>query len=268
MTSLLSHGGRRRAGAAALVLALGLGACSSDVQIATDDTATPTPVVSASPSPEATAGEAGTATPVPTTSTGPTVTAAPTAEPSAAPAATPTPLPTAVPPTPVPSGPTVVVEPYGDLLGVGLGTFAPDAAFDLVAALGAPEEDSGWVVGCPLDDPDAANERIMRWGSLTARFYDYPDEGMRFDAWEYLLDPATGDAYPGGPGIDQIDLPGSITMGDPMSSVAAELGVALYFDDVFGWVSVAADGLVLIGLDGADNSPLNLVGVPYVPTCE
>ena len=39
-------------------------------------------------------------------------------------------------------------------------------------------------------------------------------------------------------------------------------------DDVFGWVSVAADGLVLIGLDGADNSPLNLVGVPYVPTCE
>jgi hypothetical protein len=147
------------------------------------------------------------------------------------------------------------------VLGVPIGTEFDTAADDLEAILGPPDQDTGWVVGCPLDGDDE-NERSLYWGSLRIDFY-FTNTGL-LSAWVY--DASEGEDRP--EGVSRLQLPGNVTLGQSMSSVASTIGAALTLDGVFDAATTGEDGYVLWGFPASEDAPLSIIGVPYVPVCE
>ena len=188
-----------------------------DSAMAAGDPATPTVTDGSTPS-----------TPGPETMTGPTVDVVPT------PTARPTPTPVVV---------EFIIGPNAALLGVAIGAEADDAMSMLAAAIGEPDFDTDWYVGCPLDG-DELNERLVQWGDLNVYFERF-DGTEKFRAWGYDLRIVEG----GYPEIDLIELPGGSRMGDPVNVVAAAAG----FDVVY---------------DAPPGAPVWGAFVPSVPACE
>ena len=196
--------------------------------------------------------------PTPAPPPDPTATATP--EPPPEPTATATPEP---PPEPAPLVLEVGVSAIGD---VAVGTAADEAIERLTALLG-PGDDTGWIEGCPLDGPDL-NERYLSWGGLTADFRRGGGAIERFDAWRYRIDLETLAGVPGGPGPDQVVIPGGFTMGDDFETVVLSYGETPVVDDVFGVPLHFGANFTLIGRDPVTATPIIEVGTPFVGFCE
>ena len=234
-----------------------------DSAMAAGDPATPTVTDGSTPS-----------TPGPETTTGPTVDVAPTpgvaTAPSPIPEPTSTPLPrataTAVPtptatPTPTPVVVGFIIGPNAALLGVAIGAEADDAMSMLAAAIGEPDFDTDWYVGCPLDG-DELNERLVQWGDLNVYFERF-DGTEKFRAWGYDLRIVEG----GYPEIDLIELPGGSRMGDPVNVVAAAAGLDVVYDELFDINRVGVAGFEIVS-DAPPGAPVWGAFVPSVPACE
>jgi hypothetical protein len=118
----------------------------------------------------------------------------------------------------------ILAEANGPLGGAALETDPARAIRRMTRVFGEPTDDSGWVVGCPLDSETEANERLVQWGSLGAFFYGTPGN-RTFISWDYR--PLDGQPEQGGPRFTDIVLPGEFVIGDPLQSVADALGVAV-----------------------------------------
>jgi hypothetical protein len=163
--------------------------------------------------------------------------------------------------TPTGEGETLVVAAYEPVLGVPIGTDFDAATAELEEILGAPDNDTGWGVGCPLDGEEA-NERSLTWGSLRVDFF-LTDTG-RLSSWVY--DATDGEHKPDG--VLRLQLPGDVNLGDSMSAVAGDIGVDLVIEPTFDAAIVGEDGYFLWGFPAGGDAPLSLIGVPYVPVCE
>lgn len=212
----------------------------------------------------------------------------PTAEPTVEPTATPEPEPTATPepepsPTPEPPPPTAVPVPTPtevpltnpisvmtlrvgnlDIADVSIGVDAATGIPSLVAWFG-PATDSDWVEGCPLDGP-GKNERTLTWGGLSAHFYDY-GATQTLDYWTYRVDPATGAAIPGGPGLDDVLMPTGHDMSDAFDTIVLASGGVPMIDDVFTLPIFHGFDFTLIGGNIVSDN-VTQVGTPYVGFCE
>jgi hypothetical protein len=132
---------------------------------------------------------------------------------------------------------------------------------------GPPTNDSGWVVGCPLDG-DAVNERSVTWGSLSMSFYGEAGDRV-LQSWSYSLDDHLRPA-PGGPRPQDVTLTGDARFRMPIFEVAERSGTTAEFSDVFQVWFIFADGIEYASLQESvsiDN-PLSNVGVPFIATCE
>ncbi|MEM7285235.1 MAG: hypothetical protein AAF480_02705 [Actinomycetota bacterium] len=234
------------------------------------DTAEPTVTPASDPEAEPTAtpvpaddAPAPTVEPTPTSSTpDPTPTPADasgdTSSPTATPSPTPTPAPTA---TPEPVEIEFVIGPDAPLLGVAVGSDATAAMASLATAIGEPDFDSGWYVGCPLDG-DALDERLVQWGDLNV-YFDRSDGAEVMRAWGYDLRIVDG----GFPELEMIELPGGARMGDPVNEVAAAAGLEVRYDDLFDINRVGESGYEILA-DAPPGAPVWGVFVPGIPTCE
>ena len=132
---------------------------------------------------------------------------------------------------------------------------------------GPPTEDTGWVVGCPLDSETERNERFVSWGSLSASFYGAPGDRV-FTSWGYR--PFDGPA-PRGPGLDDVVLPGGWRVGDRLQSVADALGVEPVENplDLSLIVRAPGGGLDVFGGSGLDPmGPITSVEVGNYLICD
>ncbi len=152
--------------------------------------------------------------------------------------------------------------------GVSLGDESDSAISDLIDRFGAPTTDNGWEEGCPFDG-EGLNERVVQWGGLNA-YFTRPDDSSPgvFQTWWYRVNFDTGAAIPGGPTPDQIDLPGDIGFGDPISEVEVRLGLPITFDDVFQLVYVSTESYTISTYELDASAPIVSVGVPFVPACD
>lgn len=161
--------------------------------------------------------------------------------------------------------PQIWVEPWGDLAGAHLGDEAEVALGTLIGAFGPPEDDTGWVIGCPLDGAEE-NERSVRWGSLRVDFVR-TEEGESLFAWTYGIDPTTMAARPGGPSFAEVHLPGGVAFGDALAAIGRRLRLPAAPSPIFdgGWV--VAPGFELFSASSIDG-PLEVAAVPFAPACE
>lgn len=216
-----------------------------------EDTETTTPEAETDPDVASTPEPTVTPSPEPT----PTATVEPTATPTPGPTATPTPT-----PLPTPEVIEFVVAPDAALLGVPIGT-AADAALDaLVAAIGTPDFDTEWYVGCPLDGDDL-DERLVQWGDLNV-YFDRSGGPELMVAWGYDLRIVDG----GFPEIDRIELPGGSRLGDPVDDVAAAAELEVVYDEVLDLNRVGEPGYEILS-EAPSNAPVWGVFVPAVPVC-
>jgi hypothetical protein len=164
----------------------------------------------------------------------------------------------------------IVAKVDGPLVGVPIGTTAEQTIEALTAVLGPPKEDSGWIIGCELDDPVAANERTLRWGGLAARLYREGSTEV-FQFWAYRVDFTTLKAPAGGPLPFQVTvLPGDPTFGGSIADAATATGGTAIDTEVFGY-QVQFDGMVLYSFasgQAEESDPFVQVGVPFVAACE
>ena len=57
----------------------------------------------------------------------------------------------------------------GEVMGMPIGAWFDEVEFLMVETFGAPDSDTDWIEGCPLDGP-ALNERSMTWDGLQLNF--------------------------------------------------------------------------------------------------
>lgn len=118
----------------------------------------------------------------------------------------------------------IFADANAPLAGVALETGPLRAIRRMINVFGEPTDDSGWVVGCPLDSDTERNERFVQWGSLRASFYGAPGN-RTFIGWDYVA--FEGLPQRGGPRFSDIVLPGQFFIGDRLQNVADALGVAV-----------------------------------------
>jgi hypothetical protein len=178
----------------------------------------------------------------------------------------PTEAPTEVATAPPVQGATTISVGGAQLAGVVTQTPAEDAIATLTATFGTPSGDTGWIIGCPLDSAENLNERVVSWGSLEALFY-LEEGGERFVGWRYRLDPGSLGALPGGPGVDQVQLPGGARLGAVIEDVAASVGIPASADALTGATIVQGGDFVVVA-DGGPGTPATSVHVPVLRACE
>jgi hypothetical protein len=161
----------------------------------------------------------------------------------------------------------IFVEANGALGGADLATDPVRAIRRMTRVFGEPTDDSGWVVGCPLDSETEANERLVQWGSLGAFFYGAPGD-RTFISWDYVE--FDGRPQRGGPQFTDIVLPGEFVVGDPLQNIADALGVAVepgLFGE--GLRAVDPDGGLEVGHVSADPAdPVTIVRVGTYLVCD
>ena len=162
---------------------------------------------------------------------------------------------------------TVFAVADGPLGGASLESGPARAIRRMNNVFGPPTDDTGWVVGCPLDSETDRNERVLSWGSLSASFYGSPGN-RTFQSWGYR--PFDGPA-PRGPGLDDVVLPGGWRVGDPLQNVADALGVEP-IDNPFDLsliVRAPGGGLDVFGGSGLDpTGPITSVEVGDYLVCD
>ncbi len=162
----------------------------------------------------------------------------------------------------------VTTSRVAPLFGVPLRTNTDTAFKTLAEALGSPSSDSGWAIGCPLDDPVVENERVVTWGRLRVQFRRETETAPgALDSYGFLL--PEGERLAATDPAAHLVLPDGITLGMPIGSAATALGVKAEASDASGWSSVTTPGVTFTA-DGTDptRAKLNQVGVPHVPQCD
>ena len=104
--------------------------------------------------------------------------------------------------TEAPPPPAVANATNGEILGLPLGTAADTVIDAMTAVYGAPDGDTGWNIGCPLDGGTEDDERRISWGNLRIRFFRDAD-GEVLAGWSYQRG-AAGFFDPEGPTPDDI----------------------------------------------------------------
>lgn len=161
----------------------------------------------------------------------------------------------------------IQLVPGGNLAGYPVGTDAETVIGAVTALFGAPTTDLGWNVGCPLDGEDVVNERFMAWGSLRVYFYGEPDSGyMR--AFVFHLDRDTELAAVGGPGIEYVETPSGVLLGQSISDTGDALGVSPSYSEMFDSTVVELEGVVFRAYGPDPDGTLIAGEVPSVPICE
>ncbi len=153
------------------------------------------------------------------------------------------------------------------LFGAAIGAEAEGAIAKLTGVLGAPDVDTGWDVGCPLNSATVKDERQLTWGHLHA-YFTRPSETAAgaFSGYGYVL--LEGEELPLGDAIRRITLPNGVSLGAAIGDVAKAIGAKVVANPTFGWMSVATSGVEFTADGKANTSPLNAVSVPHVFTCE
>ena len=206
----------------------------------------------------------------PTTAPPTTTTTAAASSTTVAPTTTTTTAPTTTAGTTTTSTPTdrppVADVTTGEILGLPPGTPVADVLAAMNAIYGAPDFDSGWNAGCPLDGGPDDHERVVDYGNLRIRF-DRWDRPEQLAGWSYRRGLA-GFFDPDGPTPDDIALHDGVAWGQSGNEVAAALGVAINPLDIFGVTFINhPDGTYRAdGLDGT--TPFFQVGWRAGDICE
>jgi len=131
--------------------------------------------------------------------------------------------------------PRIVITADQDLAGVAQGTPEAAAVAELTALFGSPTLDTPG--RCPYFLP-ADNMRYVRWGSLIAavKTVDSGDGVVGLVGWRYKLDGA-GNAEPGGPLAEHVEIPFGLELGDAIGDAVAAGGSAIATTP-FGWTVV------------------------------
>ena len=169
--------------------------------------------------------------------------------------------------TEAPAPPPVADATNGEILGLALGTPFDDVVAAMTAVYGAPDDDSGWNGGCPLDGGPDDHERRMAWGNLSIRF-DRWDKPEQLAGWAYQRG-AAGFFDPEGPTPDDIVLDPGAEWNQTGNELAAALGVELdTYGDIFGisFINTDFSDYRAPGLDGT--TPFDYVGVRNADVCE
>lgn len=157
--------------------------------------------------------------------------------------------------------------PGGKLAGVAIGADTDTVLEAVTGVFGSPTDDTGWVVGCPLDGEDVINERLVKWGSLRVWFYGAPESGT-LRAFGYYLDATTELPLLGGPGLDYVETPPGVILGQAIADTGAAVGLAPVFSEMFGSTTVDLDGVIFRAMgEGGDQTTVS-GDVPWTPICE
>lgn len=166
-----------------------------------------------------------------------------------------------------PPPPPVADATNGEILGLPLGTAADTVIDAMTTVYGAPDGDTGWNVGCPLDGGTEDDERRISWGNLRIRFFR-DDDGEVLAGWGYQRG-AAGFFDPEGPTPDDIAMDDGVAWNQTIGVVADALGgttlIAPEFPLVF--VDHAGEGDYRAGADNAD-APMDYVGYRAFDICE
>ncbi|MFT5204404.1 MAG: hypothetical protein ACI9C1_003812, partial [Candidatus Aldehydirespiratoraceae bacterium] len=163
-----------------------------------------------------------------------TVTTAPATYPTAtptAPASYPTATPTTTAEYPVATAP-VADAVSGDVLGFALGSNAETVISALNAIYGAPDLDSGWNQGCPLDAGPEDHDRLLTYGNFRLRLdrWDQPEQLAGWSFQNHQSEPAPAN----GPRPEEIALHPGVDWSLTGSAVATLLGVEMNPVEDFG----------------------------------
>ncbi|MEZ5244082.1 MAG: hypothetical protein R2707_03225 [Acidimicrobiales bacterium] len=191
-----------------------------------------------------------------TTSTSTSTTPSSTTSTTAAPTTT-----TEAPPPPVADADS------GEVLGLEIGSPFEQVLDAMTAVYGAPDSDTGWNGGCPLDGGPDDHERRISFGNLSLRF-DRWEQPAQLAGWRYQRG-AAGSFDPDGPSPDDIVLHPGVSWNQTGAEVAAVLGVDMEtYDGIFGITFIITDGADYRaeGLDGT--TPFDYVGYRNADICE
>lgn len=167
-------------------------------------------------------------------------------------------------------GSSVILETVAiDTQAVAIGTEAEEAIEGLKNAFGDPTDDTGWIVGCPLDSESELNERYVSWGSLIAGFRqgDLDREGPYFQYWSYELD-ENRMAEPDGPQPWQLELPDGAAIGMNITVAADSADGDLLFNEVIQQQQLQSDAWNFYGQGPETDTRINAIGVPFIPLCD
>ncbi|MEM7092463.1 MAG: hypothetical protein AAF567_05640 [Actinomycetota bacterium] len=156
----------------------------------------------------------------------------------------------------------IVIDDRAALAGVPLGTPA-DVAVDAISErLGATTDDTGWIVGCPLDG-EGANERFVEWGPITAIFARFEDNSQgELRAWNWAAERAASDPADRWPVL----LPGSVSPYDSLDTVAAANRLLVRTHEISGEPALFGLGWTIFG--SLDGERVVTAAVPFVPFCD
>jgi len=164
----------------------------------------------------------------------------------------------------------IVADESGTLAGVAIGSEPEAAIAALIDVFGEPTLDTGWTIGCPLDDPDDENERLVRWGSLSANFRTegYEADERYFDSWVYALD-ENRLPDPDGPQPWEVRLaePGA-ALGMNITIASELLGEDVILNEVVQMQQSTNDHWTLLGQGAALDSRIATVAAPYFSLCD
>ena len=227
------------------------GACSSGARV-TLAASTTTSSTTTAPATTATASPTTTLAPAPTTVATPATTRA-----VEAPTTT----------TAVRTTSAVTTKTAAPLFGAAIGSEAEGAVAKLTAALGPPTSDTGWEIGCALDNPTLKNERLVGWDQLRVLFgRDTEAAPGTLRGYGFVL--FGDDPLPANSAAGRLALPSGAALGTPIGQVATALGVKAQVNTVFGWVSVTTPGATFTADGDSLSAPVNAVSVPRVFSCE
>lgn len=119
--------------------------------------------------------------------------------------------------------PAVADAVTGEVLGLPIESPAAAVIDAMITIYGAPDSDTGWNVGCPLDGGTDLDERTMSWGNLSIQF-GARDGAEVFDGWRYQRGLA-GQFDPDGPTPDDIVMHPGAAWNQTADELAAALGV-------------------------------------------
>jgi len=166
-----------------------------------------------------------------------------------------------------PPPPPVADAITGEILGLPIGTQIDDVIAAMTALYGAPDNDTGWNIGCPLDGGTEDDERRIWWGNLAIRFFSDGGTG-ELAGWGYQRG-AAGSFDPEGPTPDDIVMDAGVAWNQTIGEVAAVLDATTQIAPEFPLVFTnhAGEGDYRAAADNLD-APMDYVGFRASDICE
>ena len=163
--------------------------------------------------------------------------------------------------------PPVANAVNGEIRGLPIGTNADTVIDAMTAIYGAPDGDTGWNVGCPLDGGTEDDERRISWGNLRIRLFQ-DDDGQILAGWAYEQG-AAGFFDPEGPTPDDIVMGTGVAWNQTIVQVASVLVGTTQIAEEFPLVFVRHDGEgdYRAGADNLD-APMDYVGFRAFDLCD